>query len=346
MTESQGFEFSASRQFTAWMNEQRTSIALTTYQTGKLFLFGTDEKGQLSVFNRTLNRVMGLSVNSEHMYLSDLYQLWRFENSLIPGQTYQGYDRCYIPQMSWVTGDLDIHDIAVNKNGRPFFVNTLFSCIAEVSDTHSFSMLWKPPFITKLAAEDRCHMNGMAVVDNEARYVTCVSKSDIADGWRDHRHAGGVVIDVKSNEIVLEGLSMPHSPRWYQNKLWLLDSGNGYFGFLDQKTDRFEKVCLCPGYARGLSFIGDFAVIGLSLPRHNKTFDGLELDNQLKQKNTEPRCGLAVIDLRTGDMVHSLRISGAITELYDIAVLADTKNPMAVGFRNDEIRRMISVEQT
>ena len=280
------------------------------------------------------------------MYLSDLYQLWRFENSLIPGQTYQGYDRCYIPQMSWVTGDLDIHDIAVNKNGRPFFVNTLFSCIAEVSDTHSFSMLWKPPFITKLAAEDRCHMNGMAVVDNEARYVTCVSKSDIADGWRDHRHAGGVVIDVKSNEIVLEGLSMPHSPRWYQNKLWLLDSGNGYFGFLDQKTDRFEKVCLCPGYARGLSFIGDFAVIGLSLPRHNKTFDGLELDNQLKQKNTEPRCGLAVIDLRTGDMVHSLRISGAITELYDIAVLADTKNPMAVGFRNDEIRRMISVEQT
>ena len=139
---------------------------------------------------------------------------------------------------------------------------------------------------------------------------------------------------------------MPHSPRWHQNKLWLLDSGNGYFGFLDQNTGRFEKVCLCPGYARGLTFIGDFAVIGLSLPRHNKTFDGLELDNQLKQKNTEPRCGLAVIDLRTGDMVHSLRISGAITELYDIAVLADTKNPMAVGFRNDEIRRMISVEHT
>lgn len=337
------FEFSTSRQFTAWMNEQHVSLALTTYQTGKLFLFGTDNNGQLSILNRTLNRVMGLSINDNRMLLSDLYQLWSFENSLNPGQTYNGYDRCYIPQKSWVTGDLDIHDIAVGKNGRPFFVNTLFSCIAQVSDTHSFSMLWKPPFISKLAAEDRCHMNGMATIDNEPRYVTCVSKSDVGDGWRDHRENGGVVIDVKSNTIVLDGLSMPHSPRWHQNRLWLLDSGNGYFGYLDEKSGSFEKVCLCPGFARGLSFIGDFAVIGLSLPRHNRTFDGLELDNQLAHKNTEPRCGLAIVDLRTGDMVHSMRITGAISELYDIAVLANTKNPMAIGFQNDEIRRMISV---
>jgi len=152
------------------------------------------------------------------------------------------------------------------------------------------------------------------------------------------------VIDVDSNEIIAEGFSMPHSPRWYQDKLWLLDSGNGDFGYVDIGTGKFEPVCLCPGYARGLSFIGDFAVVGLSRPRHNKTFSGLNLDNRLKEKNTEPRSGLIVVDLRTGDVVHSLRITGIIEELYDVATIANVRNPMAIGFKNDEIRRMISIE--
>lgn len=332
MTESANFDFQASRLFTSWMAEHRASLFLTTYQTGKLFMLGVDEHSKLSIFNRTLNRVMGMHVTSSQLFVSDLYQLWRFENSLQPGQQFQGYDRCYLPQMSWVTGDIDIHDIALNTDDQPIFISTLFSCIATVSNTHSFAPVWQPPFISKLAAEDKCHLNGMAVIDMQPRYATCVSKSDVADGWRDHRKSGGVVIDIQNNDIVLEGLSMPHSPRWHQNKLWLLDSGNGYFGYMDDKAGKFEPVCLCPGYARGLSFIGDYAVVGLSLPRHNKTFSGLELDDNLKSKNTEPRCGLAIIDLRSGDIVHTQRISGAITELYDIAVLPDTKNPNGSGF--------------
>ena len=338
------FEFSLSRQFSAWMVEQKVSIAITTYQAGILFLLGIDQKGQFSLFNRTFNRVMGLHFNSDQLFLSDLCQLWRFENTLEPGQQYQGYDRCYLPQMCWTTGDLDIHDIGLDNSGRPLFVNTLFGCIARVSDTHSFAPVWRPPFISKLAAEDRCHLNGMAMIEGEPRYVTSVSQSDIADGWRDHRKSGGVVIDVKSNDIIVEGLSMPHSPRWYQGKLWLLDSGNGNFGYVDSDTGKFEPVCLCPGYARGLSFIGDFAVVGLSRPRHNKTFSGLALDDRLKEKNSEPRCGVIVIDLRTGDVVHNLRISGVIEELYDVSAVANIRCPMAIGFKNDEIRRMISID--
>ena len=151
------------------------------------------------------------------------------------------------------------------------------------------------------------------------------------------------MIDVGSNEIVARGLSMPHSPRWHQGKLWLLNSGTGEFGYVDLGSGRFEAVTFCAGYMRGLTFHGDFAVIGLSLPRHNRTFSGLPLDDNLKARNAEPRCGLQVIDLRTGDAVHWLRFEGLVDELYDVITLPGVRRPMALGFRTDEIRRVISV---
>ncbi len=211
-------EIQTSRQFTAWLAEQQLSLAFTTYQGGKVFFLGLKPDGALEVFNRTFERCMGLAASSQTLWLSSLYQLWRFENLLEPGQHYQGYDRVYVPQVAYTTGDVDIHDVAVDASGRPVFVNTLFSCLATVSETHSFAPLWQPRFISKLAAEDRCHLNGLAMQDGVPRYVTAVSRSDVADGWRDHRRDGGIVIEVESGEIVASGLSMPHSPRLHQGR--------------------------------------------------------------------------------------------------------------------------------
>ena len=136
---------------------------------------------------------------------------------------------------------------------------------------------WCPKFITKLAGEDRCHLNGLAMIDGEARYVTACAETNIVDGWREHRSGGGIVIDVQTDEIIARGLSMPHSPRWYREKLWLLDAGTGYFGHVDLETGEFNRLTFCPGFARGLSFTGNYAVIGISLPRHDPTFQGLSL---------------------------------------------------------------------
>jgi uncharacterized protein (TIGR03032 family) len=342
-------EINASRQFTPWLFEQNLSLAFTTYQAGKLFFIGLQPSGKLSVFERTFERCMGLYAQGSSLYMSSLYQLWRFENTLQPGQVHDNYDAVYLPQVSYVTGDLDIHDIALsnsqlnNDSLNLIFVNTLFSCLARISQTHSFIPLWQPPFISKLAAEDRCHLNGLAIRDGQPRYVTAVSQSDVAEGWRDRRADGGCVIDVESNEIVLKGLSMSHSPRWYRDKLWLLNSGTGDFGYVDLERGRFEPVAFCPGYMRGLAFHGDFAVVGISQPRHNKTFSGLPLDEKLQQKNAEPRCGLLVIDLRSGDIVHSVRMEGSVLELYDVVALPGVRRPMAIGFKSDEIRRMVTM---
>lgn len=368
-------EITGSRQLPEWMAGQGVSIAFTTYQTGKLFLVGLQPDGRLSIFERTLNRAMGLYATDQSLYLSSLYQLWRFENALEAGQTYQGYDRLYVPQVGYTTGDLDIHDIVLadfpladfplagsslaeaatsqpgfsnNSSTVPqprqiIFVNTLFSCLATPSETHSFVPLWQPPFLSRLAAEDRCHLNGLAVQDGVPRYVTAVSQSDVVDGWRDRRHNGGCVIDIAQNQVIATGLSMPHSPRCYQGQLWVLNSGTGYLGSVEPRTGQFTPLTFCPGYLRGLAFTENFAIVGLSRPRQQTTLAGLALEENLKDRDAEPRCGLMIIDLNTGDVVHWLRIEGIVEELYDVALLPGVRRPMAIGFVSDEIRRMITM---
>jgi uncharacterized protein (TIGR03032 family) len=337
-------EVTSSRQFPAWLAEQRLSLAFTTYQAGKLFFLGLHPDGRLAVFERTFNRCMGLWGDSQTLWMSSLYQLWRFENYLQPGEGYNGCDRLYVPKVGHTTGDLDIHDVAVEAGGRVVFVATSFGCLATLSDRASFTPLWRPPFVSKLAPEDRCHLNGLALDNGRAAWVTAVSTSDVTDGWRDRRRDGGVVVDVRSNQVIASGLSMPHSPRFHRGRLWLLNSGTGFLGSLDPATGTFQPLTFCAGYLRGLAFAGDYAVVGLSGPRHDrKTFGGLALDEELAKRGAEPRCGLQVIDLRTGDVVHWVRIEGLVSELYDVVALPGVVRPMALGFKTDEIQRLLTL---
>lgn len=340
------FEITTSRQLLSWLAEQHLSLALTTYQIGKLFSLGLKANGELAVFERTFNRCMGLcpSGNGNGFFLSSLYQIWRFENMLGPGEQADGFDRLYVPQLGSTTGDCDIHDMAVTAEGQLVFVNTLFSCLATTSSTHSFRPLWRPPFISRLAAEDRCHLNGLALRDGQPGFVTAVSTSDAADGWRERRRDGGVLIDVQANEIVASGLSMPHSPRWHQDRLWLCNSGTGEFGTIDLASGRFEPLTFCAGYLRGVAFLGNYALLGTSKPRHTKTFSGLPLDDALAQRNVEARCGIQVVDLRTGDALHWIRFEGLVEEIYDVITLPGVRNPSLIGFVSDEIRRLIAIE--
>ena len=341
------FALSTSRHFPEWLASTGGGIAFTTYQAGKLFLLGVKPDGKLSVFERTFPRCMGIAVSDDGrgLALATQYQIQRFDNVLPAGQADKsGFDAVYAPHAAWVTGDVDAHDVGFDADGRPLFVNTLFGCIAAVSDGHSFRPLWKPDFISRLAAEDRCHLNGMAMEAGRPRYATAVSRSDVADGWRDKRTSGGVVIDCDTGEIVCEGLSMPHSPRLHDGRLWVLNSGAGEFGFVDLATGRFEPVAFCPGYARGLAFAGGRAVIGLSQARENRTFSGLPLDEALAARDVEPRCGLAVVDLVSGDMTGWVRIEGVVRELYDVAALPGARRPSAIGFKTDEVKHVISIE--
>ncbi|MEO9801735.1 MAG: TIGR03032 family protein [Reichenbachiella sp.] len=340
------FEIVTSRQFQNWLTSHQASLMFTTYQMGKAFMLGTNPDQTLHVTERTFSRCMGLSKAIDNTFwMSSLFQLWRFDNSLPPDGKFKDYDKVYLPQAAYTTGDIDIHDIMVGNDGRPIFVNTLFSCLATVSESHSFKRVWQPPFISKLVPEDRCHLNGLAERDGQPAHVTMVGMSDVSDGWREHRQNGGVVMDVQTNEIVCDGLSMPHSPRWYNGKLYLLEAGTGYFGSVDLKTNKFEKIAFCPGFLRGLDFVGNYAIVAISSARKNRTFGGLALDDNLKAANTQARCGLQIINLETGAAEHWVRLSGHVDELYDVKVLPKVNKPLLIGTQKDEIRTMISIEQ-
>jgi uncharacterized protein (TIGR03032 family) len=343
---------SASPGFTEWLARARISLALTSSRVGKLLLLGVDALGRLSVFDRVFDRCTGLcpgvdetskSADSRTLWMATPYQIWCLEDVFDTGEEHEGYDRLYVPRLGHTTGDLDVHDIAVESRGRLLFVNTLCSCIATVSRRKNFTPLWHPPAISKIVAEDRCHLTGLALENGTAAYVTACSTTDVGDGWREHRRDGGLIIDVRTNETVAAGLSMPHSPRVHGETLYVHDSGRGQFGRVDQSSGRFEPIRFCPGYLRGLAFHESYALVGLSRPRE-RSFIGLMLDDELARYGQSPHCGIHVIDLRSGEVVHWLHFDESIGEVYDLVVLANVRKPMAFGFKTGEIRRTVTMD--
>lgn len=334
------YAFEASPGLAAWLHAENIALAITTYQIGKLFLVGAPAPDRLSVTERTFERCLGVAAEGGSLYLAGLNTILRFENVVPAGQALEGHDAVYVPQVAWYTGDVFAHDIGVLPSGRPLFINTLFGCLATVDESSSFRPVWLPPFLSALRPEDRCHLNGLAMQAGRPRYVTAAAESDKAGGWRESRVGGGVVVDVATSAIVARGLTMPHSPRLHEGRLYVCNAGTGELGLV--ADGRFEPVAFCPGFARGLAFHGGHALVGLSLPRQHKDFSGLPLDDRLKREGRAPDCVIQVVELAGGAAAHWLRIGGVVRELYDIAVVPGARTPMVVGFAQGQINRLIS----
>ncbi|MDB5578989.1 MAG: hypothetical protein JWR80_4165 [Bradyrhizobium sp.] len=337
-------DISASRDLVGWLRQNRTSFAFTSYQTGQLFLVGAHPNGTVSLNQQNFSRAMGVSWQAGRLYLGSLFQVWRLENMLRPGEIGNGvFDTVLVPRNAQTTGDVDIHEIGVDKAGQVIFVNTKYSCLAALDLTHSFRPVWKPPFISKLAPEDRCHMNGMAMVDGTVKYVTAVSRSDVLAGWRERRHEGGVLIEVETGRIVTDRLSMPHSPRVVGDQLYALDSGRGQIIRIDPVTGAKTDIAFCPGFLRGMAIHNNHAIVTVSKPRDG-TFKGLLLDGELKARDAEPWCGVLIVNLATGDIVEWIRLEGHITELFDVTAIPGITCPMSVGPGTVEIQSTVTFD--
>lgn len=330
-------EYSLSGRMIARLAEMKAALAITSYQSGLLYMLGSDPSGRAQLHQSAIPKPMGLcEPEPGRLVMTGQAQIFEFQDILAEGQRINHvYDRCFMPRTAHLTGQLDAHDVGVMADGRIVFVNTRHNCLATVSRRDSFDVHWSPSFITDIVDEDRCHLNGMAMRDGAPAFVTAVSRSNTIDGWRDRRADGGVVIDVASGAMVCEGLSMPHSPRWHDGQLWVLNSGTGEIGRVHLPTGnrsmgRFEPVAFCPGFVRGLSIVGNLAFVGLSKPRY-KRFEGLALDQKLRDNDSEAWCGVQVIDLASGTCLDWFRIDGDIGELYDVQVITGAVCPMTVS---------------
>ena len=300
------------------------SLLVTTYQAGKLVLVRADGD-RLNTHYRSFQGPMGLALadGGARLALGTTIQVWEYRDvpavarKIEPAGT---HDACYLPRTSHVTGNVQIHEMAYAADGRLWFVNTRFSCLATLDPEASFTPRWRPPFVTELEPSDRCHLNGLAMLDGQPRYVTALGDSNEAAGWRANKAKGGVLMDVASNEFVCRGLSMPHSPRWYAGRLWVCESGSGTLGVVDPNTGRYEPVAAVPGFTRGLDFAGELAFVGLSQVRESAVFSGIPITERLKPE--ERTCGVCVVDLRRGAIAGLLKFQSGVQEVFAVAVLA------------------------
>jgi uncharacterized protein (TIGR03032 family) len=326
-----------------WLAASGGSLAFSTYQTGRLFLLGSKPDGSLHALERVVGTAMGLAIDGDKLWIGGREQIWRFSNTGADHINGESYDAIYMPRRGYLVGNSNTHDVLADVSFRGeryefLYANTQFSCIATLDEHFTFRPVWVPDFISLLAPEDRCHLNGLCAEDGELAYATICGRFDTRLGWKGVKSHGGFVMDVRSGETVCEGLSMPHSPRWHDGKLWLINSGEAQLGYVDFARKTFVPVVLCQGFARGIAFVGQHAVVALSRlrPDKNGLIGQINLGQRLEAEGHYQRCGLLVFDLNTGKLAHWLSIEGQVTELYDVAFLPGIHRPYTPGFREPE----------
>jgi uncharacterized protein (TIGR03032 family) len=311
--------------FPALLSQLGISLIVSTYQAGKLVLLRADGD-TLNTHFRLFSKPMGMAVDAQgRIAIGTGSQIWAFHNvpAAAPKLDPVGkHDACFLPRTMHVTGDIDIHEMAWGREGL-WFINTRFSCLCTLDADHSFVPRWRPPFVSAYAPEDRCHLNGLELVDGEPKYVTALGTTDTPGGWRDHKAHGGIVMDTTCNEVLAAGLSMPHSPRWYRDQLWVLESGNGSLATVDVATGALTTVAKLPGFTRGIDFYGPLAFIGLSQVRESAVFSGIPLTERL----TERLCGVWVVNLDSAEIVAFLQFEDAVQEIFAVQVFPGIRFP-------------------
>lgn len=306
------------------------SLLVSTYQAGKLIVV-REQEGKLNTHFSSFMSPMGMAYRPQtgQLAVGTRHEVWEFRNQgdVAPKLEPKGFhDAAFLPRYRHYSGDIRIHEIGWVED-EIWAVNTRFSCLCTFDRENSFVPRWRPPFITAYAPEDRCHLNGMAIVNGRPKYVTCLGECDDAGGWRKNKANGGLLLDVETNEILLRGLSMPHSPRIYANRFWFLESGIGSISTADLRTGQKQTITQVPGFTRGLDFYGNLAFVGLSQVRESAIFSGIPLVEELKERT----CGVWVIDIRNGQTVAFLRFEGAVQEIFSVQVLPGILHPDVIN---------------
>lgn len=351
MSQDSQFTFGVSycERFPALLAAMNATLVVSSHSLHGLLTLGSLDGERVHVQSARFPRLLGMTFNADQTRLTlaafgQLLHYQRIENPqqhavLQPLMT--THDVVYAPLSSQVTGFLNTHDMAYS-NTDLYIVNTQFSCIATMVDGCSFKPVWQPPFITTLAPEERCHLNGMAMLDGRPAYVSYLAESDVSWGWHSESSMTGAIMCVADNQVIVDRLSMPHSPRWHQGWLYFCESGAGkiWRWRMHQGSAQLQLLACLNGFTRGLKLQGDLAFVGLSEVRPAQ--DGSErfVDMPLKQQGIDTQVGVVVLDLRNGAEIARLNFTGDLAQIYDIDLLMNCRNPAILEWSADEISNL------
>lgn len=322
------------------LKQAKASLVVSTYQAGKLILLRATENS-LNTHFVSLTKPMGVAFDKGRLSVGSGPQVIDYFNMSNVGpkvEPINTHDGAFIPRQTHITGDIDIHEMAFSDEDELWIVNTKMSCLCTLDINHSFVPRWKPPFITGYDLSDRCHLNGLAMRDGKPTYVTALGTTDTPAGWRENKAFGGMVMNITNDSMICEGLSMPHSPRWYDDKLWVLESGAGQLITIDEETGEKTVVAEVPGFCRGLDFIERYAIIGLSEVRETAVFAGLPLT----EREQDRKCGVWIVDIQTGNTVGYLVFSGGVQEIFSVQLVPWTY-PALLDFSDPLLRTSYSI---
>jgi len=302
---------------------------VSTYQAGRLVMLRAQD-GVLNTHFRSFDKPMGIALSDNRLAVGAANSIWEFHNLPAVGEKLNAdagashasrHDACFLPRVTHWTGDIQIHEMAWVGQGTEaelWFVNTRFSCLCKRSGVYNFEPVWRPSFIDSFMPGDCCHLNGLGLRDGLPRYVTALGETSVARGWRDNKKDGGILIDIESGQTITRGLSMPHSPRWYRGRLWVLESGRGGLGYIHEKTGKYVSLVKLPGFTRGLAFCGPLAFVGLSQIRETAVFGGVPIAETQLQERT---CGVWIVNLETAETVAFVKFEDAVQEIFAVEVV-------------------------
>ena len=321
--------FSYSDSFLELLSGARASIMFSSHQANRVGLI-YEHRGKLSVDVIRFARPTGFAFIQDRVVIATENELifGRHIPAVIPRLSDQKdrHDSCYVIQKRFATGNLDIHEMAWTDD-ELWFINTRFSCLCIWDGEHSFVPKWKPRFVTEYAAEDRCHLNGLALENDQPTFVTAFGHGNSKESWRESPKDTGVIVNLNSGDIIASGLNMPHSPRWHEGQLWFIQSGAGWLCRVNVDSGAVEHVTQLPGFGRGMTFFGRYALIGLSKGRPSSRIGELT-------EHEEWFCGIVVVDLNSGKLVGALRFEDAIEELFNIELLGHTQHPALISLES------------
>jgi len=367
------FDFSstATDNFAKILKALNISLAVRSYQSARLILVRSDGE-TIDTNLKAFPRPMGIYADENHIALGTFNQVLEFKRaddileSIKNGsldntgtfstkvlekdkekmQELKEYrdeeiaevrkaDALHLPRASLTTGMINIHDIAWGDEGL-WVVNSTFSCLSTLSPDNSFVARWKPKFISKLVPEDRCHLNGMAMLNGKPKYVTTFNMEDSRDSWSEGRIDYGTLIDIDTDEILIEGMIMPHSPKVYKGEVYVCESGLGVVWRYNPITKEKAQVVKLQGFTRGLYFYGGVMFVGLSQVRASE----IKTPSPISTMYDETYAGVWMINLEDNTEIGHIKFDGDVDQIYDIAIIPDSTMPELLNVNSSLTRHI------